>query len=103
MRSANDAIWTSLKESSDGQRQPERLCGEYRTIFRSREDRRGCVDDLRAVGSANLSRDPSGPWHVRRCHRRVLLSVSAWPIGAVRPNGPAQTWLDVSWLAGVHE
>jgi hypothetical protein len=30
------------------------------------------------------------------CHRPVLLSVSAWPIGAVRPNGPAQTWLDVS-------
>src|SRR6266404_5183581 len=40
---------------------------------------------------------------IRRCHRPVLLSVSAWPIGAVRPNGPAQTWLDVSWLAGAHE
>jgi len=27
---------------------------------------------------------------------QYFLSVSAWPIGAVRPNGPAQTWLDVS-------
>src|SRR5215471_15778306 len=55
------------------------------------------------MGSANVSRDSSGPWHVGRCDRRILLSVSIWPIGAVRPNGPAQTPLDVSRLAGAHE
>jgi len=56
------------------------------TISRSREDRKGCVGDLRAAGFAHLSRDSSWPlsrdsswpWHVRRSDRPLLLSVSTW-------------------------